>query len=77
MKYKIMALCLGVMLALGLAGCGAKRKNRQWHKNRNRRLGMGRQTALRREQKAAADRKRMPSQNGRRIKRKMQKMGVF
>lgn len=24
MKYKIMALCLGVMLALGLAGCGGK-----------------------------------------------------
>ena len=28
MKYKIMALCLGVMLALGLAGCGGKEEER-------------------------------------------------
>lgn len=28
MKYKIMALCLGVMLALGLAGCGGKEEGR-------------------------------------------------
>ena len=41
MKYKIMALCLGVMLALGLAGCGGKEEERAVAQKQEQASGVG------------------------------------